>query len=228
MVNMSPFKGFEGVLSSRDGENVKLYTINLVPGVEPFPVETAYTPLGEARQWDPHHSKLAAALLTGLKEFPLRRDSRVLYLGAASGRTVTHVSDLVTDGVVMAVEFSPRALRELVQNCGMRHNVFPVLGDATKPQEYRWFVTRPFDVIYQDVAQPNQAEILVNNARWYLKKGGTCMLAIKARSVDSTADPNAIIRDQLQYLEGQGMVLRERLWLEPYSKDHAFVTCGFE
>lgn len=59
------------------------------------------------RLWSPSTSKLASMITKGMK-IPLHNDSRVLYLGAASGTTVSHVSDIVTDGIVYAVEFAPR------------------------------------------------------------------------------------------------------------------------
>ena len=49
----------------------------------------------EFRLWDPNRSKLAAAILKGLKQVPIKQGYSILYLGAASGTTASHVSDLV-------------------------------------------------------------------------------------------------------------------------------------
>lgn len=49
----------------------------------------------EYRVWNPFRSKLAAAILGGIDEVHMPPGSKVLYLGAASGTTVSHVSDVV-------------------------------------------------------------------------------------------------------------------------------------
>ncbi|WP_456419945.1 fibrillarin-like rRNA/tRNA 2'-O-methyltransferase, partial [Methanocaldococcus infernus] len=140
------------------------------------------------RVWNPYKSKLAAAIVNGLKVMPIKRDSKVLYLGASAGTTPSHVSDIVEDGIIYALEYAPRIMRELLDSCSDRKNLVPILGDANKPWEYSNIVEK-VDVIYEDVAQPNQAEILIKNAKWFLKKNGYGMIAIKARSVDVTKDP---------------------------------------
>src|SRR6056297_245428 len=95
----------------------------------------------ELRVWDPHRSKLGAALHQNARGTFIRPTSRVLYLGASSGTTVSHISDIVVDGIVYAVEFSPRSIRELVQNCTDRSNVVPILEDANQPQRFSKFVS---------------------------------------------------------------------------------------
>ena len=49
----------------------------------------------EYRAWNPFRSKLAAAIVGGIEHIHMKPGSKVLYLGAASGTTVSHVSDLV-------------------------------------------------------------------------------------------------------------------------------------
>ncbi len=49
----------------------------------------------EYRVWNPFRSKLAAAILGGIDQIHIKPGSKVLYLGAASGTTVSHVSDIV-------------------------------------------------------------------------------------------------------------------------------------
>ncbi len=49
----------------------------------------------EYRVWNPFRSKLAAAILGGVDQIYMPPGSKVLYLGAASGTTVSHVSDIV-------------------------------------------------------------------------------------------------------------------------------------
>lgn len=49
----------------------------------------------EYRVWNPFRSKLAAAIVGGVGNIYMPPGSKVLYLGAANGTTVSHVSDIV-------------------------------------------------------------------------------------------------------------------------------------
>ncbi len=179
----------------------------------------------EFRLWDPYRSKLAAALWKGLKTFPFQPSSRVLYLGAATGTTASHVSDIIgSEGKIYCVEFAQRVIRELVSNvCAYRKNMIPLMADARKPETYRWSVEK-VDAIYCDIAQPEQARVLVDNAEMFLKPGGRTMLAVKARSIDVTKEPSEVFRKEVQVLEGWGMTVLEKISLEPYDKDHSFIV----
>lgn len=58
----------------------------------------------EYRVWNPYRSKIAASVVGGISETGIAPGSKVLYLGAASGTTVSHVSDIVGPlGTVYAV-----------------------------------------------------------------------------------------------------------------------------
>ncbi|KAI3905072.1 hypothetical protein MKX01_017318, partial [Papaver californicum] len=109
--------------------------------------------------WNPFRSKLAAAILGVVDNIWIVHGARVLYLGAASGTTVSHVSDLVgpisLTGGVYAVEFSHRSERDLVNMAKKRTNVIPIIEDARHPAKYRMLVGM-VDVIFSDVAQPDQ------------------------------------------------------------------------
>ncbi|MCK9442503.1 MAG: fibrillarin-like rRNA/tRNA 2'-O-methyltransferase [Methanothrix sp.] len=170
------------------------------------------------RLWDPFRSKLAALLLKGRSTRPvLPRDASVLYLGAATGTTVSHVSDIVRDGLVYAVEFSPRSMRDLVRLCERRKNIVPILADAARPEEYA-FLVEPVDLVYQDVAQRGQAEIASRNCARYLKSGGELILMLKTRSVDVTASPEAVLLAEKKNL--QGLDLLQVMDLVPFHQDH--------
>jgi len=153
----------------------------------------------EYRTWDPRRSKLGAMVLKKFDVF-LKGDSKVLYLGAASGTTVSHVSDIVPDGAVYAVEFAPRSMRDLIGLASRRKNIIPILSDAGKPDIYAHIV-EPVDLIFQDIAQPNQAEIAARNAARYLKRNGNLLLSIKARSVDTVANPKEVFKEEIKKLE---------------------------
>jgi fibrillarin-like pre-rRNA processing protein len=199
----------------------QLATKNLDPGrivygEKLIPVEGI-----EYRTWDPRRSKLGAMIL---KKFniPLKEDSKVLYLGAASGTTVSHVSDIVSEGAVYAVEFAPRSMRDLIRLASRRKNIYPILADAGKPDSYAHLV-EPVDLIFQDVAQPNQAEIAARNAARFLKKDGNLMLSIKARSIDTAANPKEVFKAEVKKLEQAFEPKFEILnakELKPYHEDH--------
>ncbi|CAJ35347.1 fibrillarin-like rRNA/tRNA 2'-O-methyltransferase [Methanocella arvoryzae] len=176
------------------------------------------------RLWSPVTSKLSSMIIKNMK-IPLRRTSRVLYLGAASGTTVTHVSDIVSDGVVFAVEFAARPARDLLTAIEPRTNVIPIIADARYPEKYPPFIDR-VDFLYQDVAQPDQAAIAVANAEKYLQKGGHIVIAIKARSISITEDPKAIFQREIDTLSSKFKVL-ETVSLEPLHKDHLAVLCRY-
>ncbi|WP_048055855.1 fibrillarin-like rRNA/tRNA 2'-O-methyltransferase [Pyrococcus sp. ST04] len=207
------------VVIDEDGSE-KIATKNLVPGQRVYGERVIKWEGEEYRIWNPHRSKLGAAIMNGLRNFPIKPGKTILYLGIASGTTASHVSDIIGwEGKIYGIEFSPRVLRELVPIVEDRKNIVPILGDATKPEEYRALVTK-VDVIFEDVAQPTQAKILIDNAEAYLKRGGYGMIAVKSRSIDVTKEPEEVFRDVERELSEYFEVV-ERLNLEPYEKDHA-------
>ena len=106
----------------------------------------------EYRVWNPFRSKLAASIVGGVENIFMKPGSKVLYLGAASGTTVSHVSDLVgPEGVVYAVEFSKRSGRDLVNMAKKRPNIVPIIEDARHPQKYRMLINM-VDTVFADVA----------------------------------------------------------------------------
>merc|ERR1712125_215310 len=169
-------------------------------------------------------SKLGAGIVGGIDKMPIKPGAKVLYLGGASGTTVSHVSDMVgPDGVVYAVEFSHRSGRDLTNMAKRRPNVVPIVEDARQPQRYRMLIGM-VDVIFSDVAQPDQARIVTLNASYFLKKNGWILISIKASCVDSTAAPEAVFAMEVDRLKKDGVKPKEQLTLEPYHRDHALVT----
>jgi Fibrillarin-like rRNA methylase len=207
---------------------VRLCTKNLAPGFTVYGERTFKYRDAEFREWNAFRSKLAGAILKGLKESPVKRGSRVLYLGAASGTTPSHISDIVElSGKVYSVEFSPRVVRELILVAQHRPNMFPILADARFPQNYSAIV-EDADVIYVDIAQPDQTEIAVYNARFFLRDRGHLLLAIKARSIDVTKDPSEVFKAEAEKLKNEGFEVTQILNLHPYDKDHAMVLARLQ
>ena len=173
----------------------------------------------EYRIWNPRRSKLAAALLNGLENLELEETSKVLYLGASTGTTVSHISDIVIDGRIYAVEFSPTTAKKLVRLSRQRPNIAPILGDATKPKGYLNLVEKS-DLVYCVVAQPTQTELFMRNMNLLAKDDGVGLLMIKARSIDVVQKPKKIFKEQERKLKEKGFKIIEKIKLEPYEKDH--------
>ena len=197
----------------------KLATLNSVKGFKVYDEKLIHKSGNEYRIWDPFRSKLAAAILKGLKNFPFNNKSNVLYLGASAGTTPSHIAD-ITVGLIYCVEFSQRMMRELLLVCEKKKNMIPILGDARHPREY-YHNIGPVDVIYQDVAQPNQAEILLNNTEYFNPK--FAILSIKSRSINSVKSPKQIFREEIDKLKDRFNIL-ETIDLNPYDKDHVVVN----
>lgn len=200
-------------------DGVWLYTRNLVPGKavygEPLLREEGF----EYRKWDAARSKLAAYLKRGGRTWPFRDGCSVLYLGAGSGTTVSHISDLCPSGSIVAIEISPRSFRDLVSVAEARPNLIPILADAAQPQTYRSHVDR-VDVVYQDVAQRDQEDIFLRNLE-FLRPGGTGFLMIKARSVDVAARPSEVYSRARDTIAEEGLDVLDLRELDPFELDHA-------
>ena len=175
----------------------------------------------ELREWDPRRSKLGAYLSVGGTAFPFTTESRVLYLGASSGTTASHVADICRDGKVYCVEFAQRMFRDLVKTCEDRPQMIPILGDATKPQEYSVFAGS-VDVVYQDVAQKRQADIICDNMDAFGARYG--MVAVKARSEDVTSPPERIFAETEARIRERGFRIIDTRSLEPHEKAHEMIV----
>jgi len=203
----------------------RLATKNFAPGTNVYSERLVRFKNIEYRLWDPFRSKLAAAILKGLETVPIQPAHKVLYLGAASGTTASHVSDIVGEkGHVYCIEFASRVIRELVNNvCAFRLNMSPILADARVPERYSMLVEKVDDV-YCDIAQPEQARVLADNIDLFLVDGGWIMLAIKAQSIDVTKDPSEVYKREIETLENRGFRIEEVVHLEPYDKAHVMIV----
>ncbi|XP_057968367.1 rRNA 2'-O-methyltransferase fibrillarin 2-like [Malania oleifera] len=221
----------DGVFIAKGKEDA-LATKNMAPGEAVYnekriSVQNEDGTKIEYRVWNPFRSKLAAAILGGVDDIWIKPGARVLYLGAASGTTVSHVSDIVGPlGVVYAVEFSHRSGRDLVNMAKKRTNVIPIIEDARHPARYRMLVGM-VDVIFSDVAQPDQARILALNASYFLKAGGHFVISIKANCIDSTVPAEAVFAQEVKKLQAEQFKPSEQVTLEPFERDHACVVGGY-
>ncbi len=209
---------FPGVFRS----GARLFTRALIPGDRAFTKSITRSGGEEFREWNPYRSKAAAAIIKGIRNFPIREGSKILYLGISSGSTASFFSDIIgPQGIIYGVEISERSMRDLTQVAERRPNIVPILGDARRPETYPW--VEPVDVVYQDVATNDQSEIIIRNSAAFLRPGGHAMLAIKSRSIDVTRAPREIFRREKAKLAAAMEVL-DFVELEPYEKDHAFAV----
>jgi fibrillarin-like pre-rRNA processing protein len=204
----------------------RLATKNLVPGRNVYGERLVRYEGVEYRVWDAFRSKLAGAILKGLRNVPIKPGHKVLYLGAASGTTPSHVSDIVGEkGHVYCVEFASRSIRDLVDNvCSYRMNMSPILEDARFPEKYAMFIQGKVDDIYCDIAQPEQAKVLADNADRFLVESGWIMLAVKSQSIDVTKEPIEVYRSETKVLQKRAFSVEEVVNLEPYDKAHAMIV----
>lgn len=199
---------------------ISVYGEKRISGLLPNATETC-----EFRVWNPYRSKLASAIYGGVDKIYMEPGSTVLYLGAASGTTVSHVSDLVgAEGIVYAVEFSARSGRDLEEMTKRRGNIVPILEDARHPWKYRFLIPKLVDCIFMDVAQPDQARILGLNAEYFLKDGGGFVISIKANCIDSTAKADDVFLSEIAKMKPLGLKPKEKVTLEPFERDHAVVV----
>lgn len=202
-------------------------TINLLKGVTLYGEKLISRNGNEYRTWDPYRSKLAAAYIKGL-HFAFSNVGNVLYLGASTGTTVSHLSDIVGhSGKIFAVESSTRVARELISNVSSkRTNVIPIIEDARKPRSY-FSIYDKMDLVYCDIAQPDQTTIAIDNCKIYLKEAKPMLLVIKTRSIDVTMSPKNVISQEIKKLESNSFEIKQKIDLEPFDKDHAMINTVF-
>ncbi len=181
---------------------------------------------GSRRRWDPRHSKLAAYLTLGGKRWPFRSDSRVLYLGAAQGETLSHLSDICREGTLFGVEHSLIPYHKLHHRSRKRPNLFPLLADARRPETYRHIV-READVVVQDVAAKTQMDLFLANLASLCPKGGIGYMMVKPRCIDVARPPNKIIEEVERGLAREHEVV-ERRSLHKFAKEHVCLVVKVE
>jgi len=201
----------------------QLFTVNLkeLKGQKVYGEKIIKKDNTEYRSWNPYRSKLAALILKK-SEIELRPDFSVLYLGAATGTTVSHLSDILKDGVIYAVENSAISMKKLIKVCEKRKNIIPIFEDAFHFEKYQVILTK-VDLIYQDISQRNQSEIFIGNLEKYLKKDGLGILMVKSRSIDVSLKPNEAYDMVCDKLQDKNLKILDLVDLSPYEKDHAAI-----
>ncbi len=200
----------------------KIFTKSILPGKKHFEEKIFRENSSEFREFDPTRSKLAACIMKGCTNAGIRKNDVILYLGVSHGYTASFVSDMVgNEGLIFGIDPAPRVVRDLVFIAEARKNIVPILADANHPEEYFSRVSQA-DIVYQDIAQRNQAEIFIKNCKLFLKSGGYGLLAVKARSIDVKKRPKELFEETRKQLEKEFTVIDYRI-LEPYEKDHCMI-----
>jgi len=223
-INIRAHPKYSNVYISGIPQNLKLYSKNLVPGNKVYGEKLITFKGDEYREWDPFRSKLAAMILEKPSLEFLTKDLSCLYLGAASGTTISHLSDIIYSGIIYGVEFAERSMRQLIQNTDKRKNIVPILGNANFPESYANSIFTPIDLVYQDVAQPNQAQIAIENCNYYLKDNGFLILAIKSQSIDSVQKSEKIYLQEKRIIEKAGYKIIDSVNIHKYAANHIILT----
>lgn len=212
--------------SSLERKGTNFFTRSIVKGQKVYGERIITEGKIEWREWNPFRSKLAAGLCAGLKDFPIVAGSNVLYLGSAEGTTVSHVSDVIGEkGLIVCVDISPKAMATFSKLVESRENIIPLLADANVPDKMKDELGDfSADVIVQDVSQRNQADIFLKNMHVFGRKGTHGLLVIKARSVDSSMDPNRVFAKELATVEKKLNVLQV-VDLNRFESDHFLIHC---
>jgi len=216
-MNLIPLKENPRIFRDNKG---RLYTKNLVKGQSVYGEKLITYKGEEYREWIANRSKLAAAIKKNIGKVPINEGDKILYLGIASGTTASHVSDIIGwNGIIYGIDVSSRILIELMKVAKKRKNIIPILADASRPEIYLSIVPR-VDIVYQDIAQPHQVKILIDNVDLFLKNKGYVFFAVKARSIDVSKDPRLIFEEVNKELEEYGFKIINKVRLEPYHRDH--------
>ena len=164
--------------------------------------------------WNPYHSKLAAYVLGNGGNRPFKRESKILYLGAAEGNTVNFLSDISIEGRIIAIDISRMSMIELVTLAEQKKNIIPFLGDAHFPEKYRNHAGNP-DIIYQDIAQADQVNIFIRNYKYFKPKCG--FLMIKSYSISGKESE---IYSETEKLLKQNFTTFEVVNISKWAKGH--------
>jgi len=217
-MKIEPLKKFDGIFSV----GKKIATKNLTPGTKVYGEEFVKDEKTEYRIWDYFRSKPAAAIKKGIKNFPIKKGDKILYLGIASGTTASHFSDIIgEEGIIYGIDVAERVLKDLMRVAEKRGNILPILSDARIPEKYANNILEKVDLVYADVADPEEVELFIRNCKMFLKEKGYGMIAIKSQSIDVTKDPKVIYEESRKKLEEDFKVL-DFVTLDPYDKAHGF------
>lgn len=209
---------FDGIYT--EGKNI--YTKNLIQGKKVYGERLIREGNLEYREWDAYRSKYGAAIKNGLSKSIFFEGCTAIYLGSAEGTTVSHVSDIVGEkGAVFCIDVSEIAMNKLTKLAESRENLYPILNDAQKTDNYKEYFENKADCMFQDISQRNQADIFTRNAQ-FLKKGGLAALALKTKSISQSEAKEDILESEIKVLQKEFEII-QTISIEPYEKHHYMI-----
>ncbi|XP_074331547.1 uncharacterized protein LOC141668538 isoform X2 [Apium graveolens] len=195
----------------------------------------------EYRLWNPHMSKLAAAILGGLTNIWIKPGSHVLYLGDVRGITVLQLSDLVgSNGMVYVIGLSDVVANTVEErsnvvtfpeNFCFRKDMVSRDYRMVNGMDYR-MVVGMVDVILGDIVYPDpslQVNYIARYALLHLKTGGHYLICTRAKNINFTSqvkDPFAD-HDKLPFSKRIEFKTNEIVMLEPIGRGHAVAVGGY-
>ncbi len=189
----------------------------------------------EWRNWDPNKSKIAASILKTKNNpeiFLPKTGSTCLYLGSSMGGTVSHIHDIVCgsnnhhNGQIVAVDISPRMIRDLTALSEIRDGIFPVLADARIVEQISPFLRNHADWIHQDLSIADQAHTFVKIISNLLSTEGIGILSLKAASERSSeGDDNSRFQKAQKIIMDSGIRILERMNISSFEDQHEVFVC---
>ena len=178
----------------------------------------------EWRQWNPFTSKIAAGLLKSQQLGILpTMGSTCLYLGSGHGTTISHLHDQVcgaknqSEGTIVAVDLSPRCIRDLIHLAESRPGIVPVLADCRDLTSISPFLSSKVPWLFQDVSQSGQVDIFIQACERYLASEGTGILSLKSQS---ERDASVAFSHAEDMLIKAGFTLIEKIDLAGWEDKH--------
>lgn len=172
--------------------------------------------------WNPYTSKWKAAQEKGL-DVPIKGKDNILYLGASSGTTISHISKL-TEGIIFGVENSPQMAIGLVRLAEKNKNIAPVFSDARDTDYIKKEISKKkINILFQDIPSIDQVEILANASK-LIDKECKILFSLKTQSI-SQQEPKKTIEQARKKLTEHFKILQTAN-LEPFHKKHYFFVLG--
>lgn len=125
--------------------------------------------------WDPYDCKIAAAIRNGLQILPITQNSKVLYVGKKIKTTIHHLSNIANNGSVFVINDKNNFLSKSIN---AHENIITTSENRFK-QSYSESLARNIDVLYIDIEELDETELIFKKYLSFLKIGGFLIITIK-------------------------------------------------
>jgi fibrillarin-like rRNA methylase len=125
------------------------------------------------------------------------------------------------NGQIIAVEISPRMMRDLSSLAEDRPGLIPILNDAREARSYAPVMREKAHWIHQDLSIADQAENFISIATSTLKNGGIGLLSLKAASERHfEGDDQSRFSRAEKLIEESELELIEMIDISQYQEQH--------